>query len=316
MHGRDLELSENLSEKKTEEVLKTVVFARVSPEQKLNLVDFYQQRGEPVAMTGDGVNDAPALKKADIGVAMGKRGTDAAKQTADMILQDDSFETIVKAVEQGRIIFGNIRKSVIFMLCTNVAEILAVAVASLIGVPLPLRPLQILYLNVVTDVFPALALGIGRGRPEVMNQPPRDKNEPVLTKHHWTAILSWSVVIATCVIAALLIAQNVLGYDTSQAITVSFLTLAVGKLWFVFNLRDHDAAIFNNDIVRNGWLWSAIGLCLVLLAAAIYVPGLSDVLQTIPPAQNGWLVIAGLSAVPTIIGLFVPGIRFLGKRKN
>lgn len=316
MHGRDLQPPGEMTEEHKQEVLRTVVFARVSPEQKLNLVEFYQQRGEPVAMTGDGVNDAPALKKADIGVAMGKRGTDAAKQTADMILQDDSFETIVAAVEQGRIIFGNIRKSVVFMLCTNVAEILAVAFASLIGVPLPLRPLQILYLNVVTDVFPALALGIGKGRPEVMDYPPRDPNESVLTRHHWTAIAAWSVVIAGCVMASLLIAGYFIGYDAPQAITVSFLTLALGKLWFVLNLRDHDAPLFNNDVVKNPWLWAALGLCLILLAAAIYLPILSDVLETVPPGGTGWITILTLSILPTLIGLFAPGIRFHGQSKT
>lgn len=310
MHGKDLQSPDEMTEAHKQEVLKTVVFARVSPEQKLDLVEFYQQRGEPVAMTGDGVNDAPALKKADIGVAMGKRGTDAAKQTADMILQDDSFKTIVKAIEQGRIIFGNIRKSVVFMLCTNVAEILAVTVASLIGVPLPLRPLQILYLNVLTDVFPALALGIGRGRPEVMDYPPRDKDEPLLTRHLWAMIVSWSVVIAACVMGSLLIAGYIIGYDAPRAVTVSFLTLALGKLWFVFNLRDHDAPRFDNDIVRNRWLWAAIVLCLIFLAAAIYLPILSSVLETVPPGGTGWIVILVLSVLPTMIGLFVPGIHF------
>lgn len=310
MHGSDLRAIDEMTEQDKQHVLKTVVFARVSPEQKLNLVDFYQRRGEPVAMTGDGVNDAPALKKADIGIAMGRRGTDAAKQTADMILQDDSFSTIVAAVEQGRIIFGNIRKSIVFMLCTNVAEILAVTVASLIGVPLPLHPLQILYLNVVTDVFPALALGVGRGRPEVMNHPPRDPNEPVLTRHLWTAIIGWSILIASFVMTALLTALWSFGYTDKSAITVSFLTLAFSKLWFVFNLRDHDASAWDNDITRNGWLWGALGLCVVLLIAAVFAPGLSDVLQTVSPGAEGWTLVAVLSIAPVIIGLFAPKIHF------
>lgn len=316
MHGGDLQSPEEMSEENREQVLRTVVFARVSPEQKLNLVEFYQQRGEPVAMTGDGVNDAPALKKADIGIAMGKRGTDAAKQTADMVLQDDSFGTIVAAVEQGRIIFGNIRKSVVFMLCTNVAEILAVTIASLIGAPLPLLPLQILYLNVVTDVFPALALGIGRGRPEVMNHPPRSPDEAVLTRHHWTAIVSWSVVIAAFVMSALMIAMTWLGYNEGAAITVSFLTLAFAKLWFVLNLRDHDAPTFKNDITQNGWLWAAVGLCIVLLLVAVYLPGLSDVLHTVAPNASGWAVILLLSLGPAVLGLFAPGIQFHSRGKR
>jgi len=313
MHGSDLRSPEEMSEEQQQRVIDTAVFARVSPEQKLDLVDFYQKRGEPVAMTGDGVNDTPALKKADIGIAMGKRGTEAAKQTADMILQDDSFETIVAAVEQGRIIFGNIRKSVVFMLCTNVAEILAVTVASLAGLPLPLRPLQILYLNVVTDVFPALALGIGRGQANVMDNPPRKPDEAVLTKHLWTGIVGWSIVVASFVMTALMVALMVLGYEQSQAITVSFMTLGFAKLFFVLNLRDPGASRFNNDITKNGWLWTAVGLCVVLLIVAVYLPGLSTVLNTAPPTPLGWATILALAAAPAIIGLFVPPMRFHGQ---
>ena len=154
VHGSELGDWDALSRRNNADVLETNVFARVTPEQKLKLVKLYQEQGEIVAMTGDGVNDAPALKQADIGVAMGQRGTDAAKQVADMVLRDDQFSTIVAAVQQGRIIFANIRKSVIFMLCTNLAEILVVTLASLAQAPIPLRPLQILFLNVLTRRVP------------------------------------------------------------------------------------------------------------------------------------------------------------------
>lgn len=302
IHGRDLKPPGDLTEEDRKRLLATRVFARVTPEQKLDLVRLYQQAGETVAMTGDGINDAPALKKADIGVAMGRRGTDAAKQAADMVLKDDALSSIVAAVRQGRIIFGNIRKSAIFMLCTNVAEILAVAGASLANIPLPLRPLQILYLNVLTDVFPALALAVGSGPPEIMQQPPRPPKESILTRRHWLAIAGWSLVIALCVMAALGAGLLWLELDELAAVTVSFLTLGFAKLWFVFNLRDRGSRLLTNDIVRNRWIWGSIVLCAGLLLAAVYLPGLSHVLQTRGIGGSGWAVVMGLSIVPTILG--------------
>ncbi|MEZ6097688.1 MAG: HAD-IC family P-type ATPase [Pirellulaceae bacterium] len=315
-HGSELGDWKQLSDEDRRDLLETNVFARVTPEQKLNLVKLYQEQGEIVAMTGDGVNDAPALKQADIGVAMGKRGTDAAKQMADMVLRDDQFSTIVAAVRQGRIIFANIRKSVIFMLCTNLAEILVVTLASLAQMPIPLRPLQILFLNVLTDVFPALALGVGTGSRDVMNRPPRDPRESVLTLHHWSAIGGWSVIIGACVLAALSLALIWLGFDEMKAITVSFLTLGFAKLWFVLNLRDRGSAVWNNDVVRNPWIWGSLVLCVSLLLLAVYWSPLSGVLQTERPGLNGWLLILGVSMIPAILGAFAPGIRFYSSMRN
>jgi P-type Ca2+ transporter type 2C len=310
VHGSELGEWEQLSDENRRQLLRANVVARVTPEQKLNLVKLYQEQGEIVAMTGDGVNDAPALKQADIGVAMGKRGTDAAKQMADMVLRDDQFSTIVAAVRQGRIIFANIRKSVMFMLCTNLAEILVVTLASLAQAPIPLRPLQILFLNVLTDVFPALALGVGTGSREVMNRPPRDPREAVLTRHHWLAIGGWSVVIGACVLGALSLALVWLDFGEMKAITVSFLTLGFAKLWFVLNLRDRGSSIWNNDVVLNPWIWGSLVLCAGLLLLAVYWPPLSAVLQTERPGLNGWLVILGMSVIPALLGGAVPGIRF------
>ncbi len=308
LHGRDLadleelEDVEDLAEARRREVVDVSIFARVSPAQKLNLLRLFQASGETVAMTGDGINDAPALKRADIGVAMGRRGTDAARQVADMVLQDDAFETIVAAVRQGRIIFANIRKSVMFMLCTNVAEVTAVTAASLAAAPLPLRPLQILYLNVITDVFPALALGLGKGDPRVMDRPPRDPDEPVLTRRHWGAVGVWSVLIAACVLGALATGFVHLGFEEKAAVTLSFLTLGFAKLGFTFNLRDPGTRLLSNDVVRNPWVWGALALCTGLLLLAVYLPGLSLLLQTAPPGWDGWLTILGLAAVPAIVG--------------
>lgn len=302
LHGRELRDSESLSEEQKQQILQTNVFARVSPEQKLNILKLFQEQGNIVAMTGDGINDAPALQKADIGVAMGQRGTDAAREAADMVLKDDEFSSIVAAVKQGRIIFSNIRKSVMFMLCTNVAEVIAVSVAAVTGLPLPLRPLQILYLNVLTDVYPALALGVGPGPAHVMRQPPRAADEDVLTIHHWLRILGWSVLIAASVLGALIYAQRQLAMETDQAVTISFLTLAFSKLWFVLNLRDRESTLFDNDIFRNPWIWGATALCIGLLLLAVLLPPLANVLETTPLSLQGWSIPLLISLFPVLLG--------------
>jgi Ca2+-transporting ATPase len=304
-HGSELKEPDQLSAEERRRLLETRIFARVNPEQKLHMVRLYQEQGETVAMTGDGVNDTPALKQADIGVAMGKRGTDAAREAADMVLKDDRFSSIVEAVRHGRIIFENIRMSVLFMLCTNVAEIIAVGTASAVGAPLPLRALQILYLNVVTDVFPALALGVGEGDERVMRRPPRDPKEPVLTRRHWLVIVGWGFFIAACVLSALTLALQWLGLPEPAGVTVSFLTLAFAKLWFVFNLRDRTSTPWRNAVVRNPFIWAAIGLCIPLLLLAVYLPGLAEVLSTEAPGLAGWGLIMAMSVVPFIVGQII-----------
>lgn len=312
MLGRDLRAPDELDDRQRNQTYRANIFARVSPEQKLNLVGVYQDRGEVVAMTGDGINDAPALKKADIGIAMGKRGTEAAKQVADMVLKDDAFQTIVEAVQQGRVIFGNIRKSVMFMLTTNVAEVIAVTVATVAGWTLPLLPLQILYLNVITDVFPALALGVGPANGLEMREPPRDPEEPVLTRQHWMEISGFAAVIAACVLGALLIGQRWLEVTELEAVTLSFLTLAFGKLWFTFNLRSPNSGILRNEVTRNRWVWGAIVLCVALLLAAVYLPGLSDLLQTRALGWRGWALLLGMSFIPLVAGQFVRALQRRG----
>ena len=300
--GRRLQDPESLSDKEIKEIRGATIFARVSPKQKLTLITIHQQSGAIVAMTGDGVNDAPALKKADIGVAMGQRGTEVAREAADMILKDDAFSSILGAVRHGRVIFDNIRRFVVYLMSCNFSEILVVGVASVAQMPLPILPLQILFLNLVTDVFPALALGMGEGDPQVMERRPRDPSEPVLAKRHWQIIAGYGVLITASVLSAFWIALEVLQMDAEHAVTVSFLVLAFAQLWHVFNMRGRGTTLFRNDVVRSLYVWGAIGLCVLLLMAAVYMPGLSDVLKLSHPGAKGWLVVVGMSAVPLLVG--------------
>ncbi|MFP8487797.1 cation-translocating P-type ATPase [Gracilimonas sp. Q87] len=285
--------------------LNSFVYARIDPKQKLEIIDMYQNENQTVAMTGDGVNDAPALKKADIGIAMGRRGTQVAREAADIVLTDDAFSTIVLAVEQGRIIFNNIRKFVFYLLSCNVSEVAVVGIASFIGLPLPILPLQILFLNLVTDVFPALALGVGEGDKTIMKERPRKSEEPILNRKHWKMIGAYSLIMTAAVLGSFLIGSHWLEVGAEGAVTMSFLTLALSQLWHVFNMREENSRIFINSITKNKWIWAAIVLCLVLLLSAIYVPILSDVLSLIPPSFSMWAIILLMSLIPLVTGQLV-----------
>jgi Ca2+-transporting ATPase len=283
-------------------ILGADVFARVSPATKLALVALYQQAGHVVAMTGDGVNDAPALKKADIGIAMGQRGTQVAREAAHMVLKDDAFATIIEAMRQGRVIFSNIRNFVVYLMSCNVSELLVVGLAVGLGLPAPLLPLQILFLNLVTDVFPAFALGLGKGDDEVMTQPPRDPAETIVNRPRWVLIAYLGTVITLATLAAFALALHWLGLEAGPAVTVAFLTLALAQLWNVFNLRDPAGGLWRNDVTRNPYVWGALGLCLGLVAAAVWLPGLADVLGLPDPGRAGLLLAAGMSGLPLVLG--------------
>lgn len=302
LRGQEIKPPEKLSSQEREKILEARILARVNPEQKLDLISIHQNSNAIVAMTGDGVNDAPALKKADIGIAMGQRGTQVAKEAADMVLRDDAFSTIVVAVQQGRIIFDNIRKFVFYLLSCNISEIMVVSIASFVNAPLPIRPLQILFLNLVTDVFPALALGVGEGDAAIMNQAPRDPKEPILTRKHWIGIGGYGSMITLSVLGIFALALDNLGMELQRAVTISFLTLAAAQLWHVFNMRDQVSGIIRNEVTRNLYVWGALVLTIGLLFAAIYLPWLSNLLQTVDPGLDGWMMVLVASLIPLIIG--------------
>lgn len=305
VHGSDMKPPEELSDEERHRRLTTRLFARATPRQKLDLIELHQRAGHIVAMTGDGVNDAPALKKADIGIAMGQRGTQVAREAADMVLQDDALSTIVAAVRQGRVIFRNIRQFVYYLMSCNVGEVVVVGLATAVGTQLPILPLQILFLNLVTDVFPALALGVGEGEEGTMRQPPRDPSEPVLSRRHWMGIGGYGVVFAGAVLGALFWATHGLGVDAEAAVTVSFLTLAFGQLWHVFNMRQPTSGVFSNEVTRNRYVWAAVGFCVLLLFGAVYIPGVAGVLEIQSPTLEAWGVVAIMSLVPLGVGQLV-----------
>ena len=298
VHGKDLKPLSELSGEEKERLLKTSLFARVDPRQKLDLIALHQEQGSIVAMTGDGVNDAPALKKADIGIAMGLRGTQVAQQAAHVVLKDDSFKTIVHAIQEGRIIFNNIRKFVLFLLSCNIAEVLVILLASLFNTPLPILPLQILLLNLVTDVFPALALGVGEGNEQVMSRPPRKSWESVLSRKDWGWISIYGALIGFCTFIAFLLAYYRMDLGLAPSITVSFLTLAFSQLFHVFNLRDSGTSFINNEITRNLYVWGAFILCTLILLMTLYIPPLAAILHTVPLGMQGWVLVLIASIAP------------------
>ncbi len=303
LDGRVLRDTSELTAAEADHLRAVRVFARATPEQKLNLIALHQATGAVVAMTGDGVNDAPALKKADIGVAMGKRGTEVARQAAAMVLEDDELATIVIAVEQGRAIFANIRKFVVYLISCNISEILIIGLASTVDIPLPLLPLQILFLNLVTDVFPALALGVGEGDPSLMNQPPRPPAEPFLARRQWIGIAVWASLITLSVFGSMAAAGYWLRLDSKGAVTVSFLTLSAAQLWHVFNMREPGSGRLRNEITRNPWIWGALVLCAGLLVASVEIPPFARVLQLEDIDSRGWSLVVVASAMPALLGL-------------
>ncbi|GHU27384.1 ATPase [Betaproteobacteria bacterium] len=266
------------------------VCCRVSPQHKVRIVEALKSRDHIVAMTGDGVNDAPALKRANIGVAMGITGTDVAKQTADMILTDDNFASIVAAIEQGRIIYSNIRKFVYFLLACNIGEILIVFGAMLAGMPIPLLPVQLLWLNLVSDGVPALALGLEKGDPDIMKQPPRSPKEHVINRSMAVGIAVVGIVDALAILGLFYLALQRYPEQVMMAQTIAFVTLCGSELLRAFTARSENYSVFSIGVFSNRWMvWAVLASFLAVLLV-VYVPFLNLFFDTIPLSVDDWLL--------------------------
>ena len=301
INGKDIPEGKSLTKDWKKKILTTPVFARVTPKQKLDIADMFQKAGNIVAMTGDGVNDAPALKKADVGIAMGLRGTQVAKETANIVVKNDSFASIVKAIAQGRAIFDNIQKFVIYLVSCNLSEIFIVTLLSFIAPAATLLPLQILFLNMITDVFPALALGLGKGNDNVMNNAPRNPKDAIVSNKDWLLIVLYAFAITISVVAAIFYCKYKMEMDDKTANNVAFITLSFAQLFHVFNMSSVNSKLLINDITKNKFVWFAILICTGLTVLVFVVPQMRYVLKLSELPVNVWIVSLVASFIPLIL---------------
>lgn len=291
------ELNDLSDQEMQEKVKETDVYARVSPEHKVRIVKAFRANGEVVAMTGDGVNDAPSIKQADIGVAMGITGTDVAKETADMVLTDDNYASIVSAVEQGRVIYSNIRKFVYYLLSCNTAEIAIIFLATMIGWKSPLNAIQLLWLNLITDGAPALALGVEKGDPNIMDMPPRDPKEPIINRFMQIGIAIQTLAITTATLLAYWIGRT---YFPVHAETMAFVTLSFSELLRAYTARSERYPILKMGVFKNRTMNWAVISSFVLLLTVIYMPFLQVIFDTSALAWKQWRIILPLLILPSI----------------
>ena len=287
------------------------VYARVSPENKIRIVRNWQKKGRIVAMTGDGVNDAPALKKADIGVAMGITGTEVSKDASSMILADDNFATIIKAVLNGRNVYRNIKNAIQFLLSGNMAAIIAVLVCSVAALPSPFKPVHLLFINLLTDSLPALAIGMEPSDPELLKQKPRNPEEGILTGKFVSHLFGYGALIAAATMAAFCIGLN---RSDAMGATMAFATLTLARLFHGFTCRS-ERSLVDLKFSTNLWSIGAFAAGTLLLAAVLFLPGLQTLFEVTPLSGIEYATILGLAITPTI---FIQGYKFITskKRKN
>ncbi len=292
LEGKDLD---RMTEEELTRIVEDVgVYARVSPEHKMKIVGAWKRRGHVVAMTGDGVNDAPALKRADIGVAMGITGTDVTKEASDMILMDDNFATIVAAVEEGRIIYDNIKKYLVYLLSANLGEIFVLGFAGLVGLPLPLLALHILWVNLTTDGPPALALGVEPPEPDLMRRPPRDPGESVFSTAMYVAMLGMGLIMFVGLVPVFYVYWQ--GEGLTKAQTMVLVSMILFELFRAFSCRSMRFTILHLGVLTNPWLILAAAISALMLLAVIYIPSWATAFHTVPIGASDWVVAMAVGA--------------------
>ncbi len=305
---------EKLSKEEFKDVVKRVnIFARVTPKMKMKIIQALQEQGEVVAMTGDGVNDAPALKKADIGVAMGIIGTDVARESSEIVLTDDNFASIINAVEEGRIVFQNVRQTSFFLITTNVAEDITIVSSIAMGFPLPMLPIQLLYLNLVTDTLPGVALAMEPGHNDVLNQPPRNKKERILNKE---------LIGFLCLMAGLMVLGTIplfihfLPQGLEKARTIAFVSMSMFQLFNVLNMRSLKKSLFKIGIFSNKWVTMALAASLLMMLGIIYLPWISDIFKFIPLSLGEFGIITLIASSVLVAGELYKLVRYRKKIKQ
>lgn len=294
------ELEKMSDEELVNRVEKLRVFARVSPNHKLRIVKAFKKNNNIVAMTGDGVNDAPAIKEADIGVAMGISGTDVTKEAASMVLMDDNFATIVSAVEEGRIIYDNIRKFIRYLLSCNLGEVLTMFLASLFYLPNPLTPIQILFVNLATDGLPAIALGIDPADKDIMRQSPREKNEGIFARGLWEKIIVRGCLIGICTLLSFMVGRYY-GMDLATCRTIALCTLVMSQLLHVFECRSERHSIFEINVLSNIYLLGAAIVSITMICGILYIPFLRGIFNTVALNLGQWLLVIFFSGIIFLI---------------